>query len=227
MGSYGRVKIAPSLLAADFTQLAQQIKDAEAAGADLFHFDVMDGHFVPNITMGAFILEQVRQVTTLPLDVHLMIVEPEHFIEQFAGAGADSISVHVEACPHLHRTLQQIREAGCKVGVALNPHTPADMLAEIITMVDIINVMTVNPGFGGQKFLETMTSKIATLRAMVGDIHGTVDIEVDGGINEETADDAAQAGANVLIAGTTIFRHPNGIQAGIDALRASLERTTE
>ena len=227
MGSYGKVKIAPSLLAADFTQLGQQIKDAEAAGADLLHYDVMDGRFVPNITMGAFILEQVRQLTTLPLDVHLMIIEPERYIEQFAGAGADSISVHIEACPNLHRTLQQIQEAGCKVGVAINPHTPATMLAEIITMVDIVNVMTVNPGFGGQKFLQAMTSKIATIRAMAGEVHRIVDIEVDGGINAETANDAVQAGANVLIAGTTIFRHPQGVQAGIDALRASLEQTAE
>ena len=227
MRSYGKVKIAPSLLAADFTRLGQQVKDAEAAGADLLHYDVMDGRFVPNITMGAFILEQVRQVTTLPLDVHLMIVEPERYIEQFAGAGADSISVHIEACPNLHQTLQQIRTSGCKVGVAINPHTPASMLAEIITMVDIVNVMTVNPGFGGQKSLQAMTSKIATIRAMVGDVHGAVDIEVDGGINVETADDAVQAGANVLIAGTTIFRHPQGVQAGVDALRASLEQTAE
>lgn len=227
MGSYAKVKIAPSLLAADFTQLGQQIKDAEAAGADLLHYDVMDGRFVPNITMGMFILKQVRQVTTLPLDVHLMIFEPERYIEQFASAGADNISVHIEACPNLHRTLQMIREAGCKVGVAINPHTPAEHLSEIITMVDIVNVMTVNPGFGGQQFLQPMTSKIATLRAMIGEVHGAVDIEVDGGINEDTADDAVQAGASILIAGTTIFRHPNGVQAGIDALRDSLEQTSE
>ncbi|MDQ7025117.1 MAG: ribulose-phosphate 3-epimerase [Anaerolineae bacterium] len=227
MGSYSKVKIAPSLLAADFMQLGQQIKDAEAAGADLLHYDVMDGRFVPNITMGMFILKQVRQITTLPLDVHLMIVEPERYIKQFADAGANSISVHIEACPNLHRTLQLIRESACKVGVAINPHTPADHLSEIITMLDMINVMTVNPGFGGQQFLQTMTSKIATLRAMIGDVQGEVDIEVDGGINVETANDAVQAGANILIAGTTIFRHPNGVQAGIDALRNSLEQTAE
>lgn len=225
--SYSNVKIAPSLLAADFSQLGQQIKDAEAAGADWLHYDVMDGRFVPNITMGAFILEQVRQMTSLPLDVHLMIVEPERYVQQFADAGAHSISVHIEASPNLHRTLQQIRELGCRAGVAINPHTPASALSEVITMVDIVNVMTVNPGFGGQKFIATMTSKIADIRAMIGDVHGDVDIEVDGGINTDTADDAVQAGANVLIAGTTIFRNENGVAAGIQALRESLETTPE
>ena len=227
MGSYGKVKIAPSLLAADFSQLGKQIRDAQAGGADWLHYDVMDGRFVPNITMGAFILEQVRQLTTLPLDVHLMIVEPERFIKQFADAGANSISVHIEASPNLHRTLQLIRESGCKVGVAINPHTPAEALGEVITMVDLINVMTVNPGFGGQQFLPAMTSKIARLRAMIGDVRGTVDIEVDGGINIETANDAVQAGANVLIAGTTIFRHPQSVEVGIRALRESLEGASE
>ena len=227
MSSYGKVKIAPSLLAADFSQLGKQVRDAEVGGADWLHYDVMDGRFVPNITMGAFILEQVRQITTLPLDVHLMIVEPERFIKQFADAGADSISVHIEASPNLHRTLEQIRDSGCKVGVAINPHTPAEALGEVITMVDIINVMTVNPGFGGQQFLQPMTSKIAHLRAMIGDVRGTVDIEVDGGINVETANDAVQAGANVLIAGTTIFRHPQSVQAGIHALRESLAEASE
>jgi ribulose-phosphate 3-epimerase len=227
MGSYGKVKIAPSLLAADFSQLGKQIRDAEAGDADWLHYDVMDGRFVPNITMGPFILEQVRQLTTLPLDVHLMIVEPERFVKQFADAGADSISVHIEASPNLHRTLQLIRESGCKVGVAINPHTPAEALGEVITMVDIINVMTVNPGFGGQQFLPAMTSKIARLRAMIGGVHGKVDIEVDGGINVQTANDAVQAGANVLIAGTNIFRHPQSVEAGIRALRESLAEASE
>jgi ribulose-phosphate 3-epimerase len=227
MGSYGKVKIAPSLLAADFSQLGKQIRDAEAGGADWLHYDVMDGRFVPNITMGAFILEQVRQMTTLPLDVHLMIVEPERFIKQFADAGANSISVHIEASPNLHRALQLIRESGCKVGVAINPHTPAEALGEVITMVDLINVMTVNPGFGGQQFLPAMTSKIARLRAMIGDVRGTVDIEVDGGINVDTANNAVQAGANILIAGTTIFRHPQSVEAGIRALRDSLGDAVE
>jgi ribulose-phosphate 3-epimerase len=227
MGSYGKVKIAPSLLAADFSQLGKQIRDAEAGGADWLHYDVMDGRFVPNITMGAFILEQVRQLTTLPLDVHLMIVEPERYIKQFADAGANTISVHIEASPNLHRTLQLIRESGCKVGVAINPHTPAEALGEVITMVDLINVMTVNPGFGGQQFLPAMTSKIARLRAMIGDVRGTVDIEVDGGINVDTANNAVQAGANILIAGTTIFRHPQSVAAGIRALRDSLADSAE
>ena len=222
MVSYREVKIAPSILAADFTQLGQQVADADAGGADLIHIDIMDGRFVPNITMGPLVVKAVRRVTRLPLDVHLMIVEPERYIQAFADAGADIISVHIEASPNLHRTLQMIREAGCKVGVALNPHTPSSALSEVITMLDLINVMTVNPGFGGQAFIMDTKSKIAELRAMVGNVHGTVDIEVDGGINEETASHAVQAGANVLIAGTSVFAHANGAAAGIQSLKQML-----
>lgn len=214
-----RLQIAPSLLAADFTRLGEQLKAAEDGGADLIHFDVMDGRFVPNITMGPFILEAVKQATNLPVDAHLMIVEPERYIQDFANAGADVISVHVEASPHLHRTLQTIREAGCRPGVALNPHTPASSIKEVIHLLDVINVMTVNPGFGGQKFLTEMMSKIADLRAMAGTAQRSIDIEVDGGINAETAESAAQSGANVLIGGTAVFRHPDGVAAGIKAMR--------
>jgi len=214
-----RLQIAPSLLAADFTRLGEQLKAAEDGGADLIHFDVMDGRFVPNITMGPFILEAVKQATNLPVDAHLMIVEPERYIQDFANAGADVISVHVEASPHLHRTLQTIREAGCRPGVALNPHTPASSIKEVMHLLDVINVMTVNPGFGGQKFLAEMMSKIADLRAMAGTAQRLIDIEVDGGINADTAESAAQSGANVLIGGTAIFRHPDGVAAGIKAMR--------
>jgi ribulose-phosphate 3-epimerase len=227
MVSFREVKIAPSLLAADFTRLGEQVRAAADNGADWFHIDVMDGHFVPNITMGPFIVEAMRRITDLPLDVHLMITEPERFVQSFADAGASHITVHLEASPHLHRSLQMIRDAGCKVGVAINPHNPALLLSEIITMVDLVNVMTVNPGFGGQHFIKDMKSKIAELRAMIGNVRGHIDIEVDGGINPDTAPHAVQAGANILIAGTSVFQNPNGVKAGILELRESLARETE
>ncbi len=214
MVSFHEVQIAPSVLASDFTQLGQQVSEAQAGGANLIHIDVMDGRFVPNITMGPLVVKAIRRVTDLPLDVHLLIVEPERYIQDFADAGADIISVHIEASPHLHRTLQMIREAGCKVGVALNPHIPASALSEVITMVDLINVMTVNPGFGGQSFIMDTKSKIAELRAMIGDVKAKVDIEVDGGINTET-----QSGAN----GIRLF-HKDAISAGIAALRQTLAK---
>jgi ribulose-phosphate 3-epimerase len=227
MVSFREVKIAPSILAADFTRLGEQVKAAADNGADWFHIDVMDGRFVPNISMGPFIVEAVRRVTDLPLDVHLMIIEPERFVQSFADAGASHITVHLEASPHLHRSLQLIRDAGCKVGVAINPHNPAILISEILTMVDLVTVMTVNPGFGGQSFIKDMKSKIAELRAMIGNVRGHIDIEVDGGINPDTAPHAVQAGANVLIAGTSVFQHPNGVKAGIIELRDSLSREIE
>lgn len=213
------LKIAPSLLASDFTRLGQQIQELEAGGADWLHIDVMDGRFVPNITMGPFIVEAIRSSTSLPLDVHLMIVEPERYLKAFADAGADSISVHLETSPHIHRTLSAIRDLNCLAGVAINPHTPAAFLSEIMNLLDYINVMTVNPGFGGQKFIPETLAKIAELRAMANDRHRKIDIEVDGGVNTETAPAAVQAGATVLIAGTSVFHHDQGIQAGIQELR--------
>jgi ribulose-phosphate 3-epimerase len=204
MLSYHKVLIAPSILAADFTRLGDQVKEATEAGADMFHIDIMDGRFVPNISMGPMVVEAVKRVTNLPLDVHLMIVEPERYIPAFIAAGASSISVHLEASPHLHRTLQVIRESGCRAGVAINTHSPAQLLHEIIGMVDIINVMTVNPGFGGQSFLPETMPKIAQLKAMAGDRHSPVDIEVDGGINAETVSSVVESGANVLVIGTAI-----------------------
>lgn len=216
------IKIAPSILAADFTRLGEQVQAAEAAGADLFHIDVMDGRFVPNISMGAFIVAAIRRVTELPLDVHLMIVEPEKYIQQFADAGADIISVHSEVSPHLYRTLQQIRDTGCQAGVAINPHTPAQSLSDVLPLLDLINVMTVNPGFGGQHFIEAMTHKIETLRQMSQTISRPIDIEVDGGINATTAKLAARAGATTFVAGTAIFKHAKGISAGIEEIQRAI-----
>jgi len=215
------IQISPSILAADITRLGEQLQAAEQGGAGRIHFDVMDGRFVPNITMGPFVLEAVRRATSLPIDAHLMIVEPDHLLKAFADAGATSISVHVEACPNLHRTLQAIRGFGCQVGVAINPHTPPVMLSEVMHMLDLILVMTVNPGFGGQAFLPESLSKIERLRAMCDATGRDIDIAVDGGINEATIYATAQAGANVLIAGNSIFSHAAGVRAGIEALRGA------
>ena len=218
-------KIAPSILAADFGRLSEEVQEAQAAGADLIHIDIMDGRFVPNITMGPLVVEAVAKVATIPLDVHLMIVEPDRFIERFAASGADSISVHVEACPHLHRVLGQISDSGCLAGVALNPHTPASAIGEVIDMVSIINVMTVNPGFGGQRFISGMTGKIKEIRAMVTERDADIDIEVDGGIKSETIAIAMASGATVAIAGTCIFQHEAGIAAGIADLRQAMAQS--
>lgn len=217
-----KVYIAPSILSADFTRLAEQIREAEAAGCDWIHIDVMDGQFVPNITMGPLIVEAVRRVTALPLDVHLMIVEPERHLRAFAGAGADHISVHWEASPNLHRTLQAVHELGCRAGVAVNPHTPAGFLSEIMSILDVILVMMVNPGFGGQDFLPETLPKIRQLRQMVAASGREIDIVVDGGIKVETAASTVEAGANVLVAGSAIFSDRHSIQEGIYALRQAV-----
>ncbi len=213
------IKIAPSILAADFGRLAEQVVEAQDAGADLIHIDIMDGRFVPNITMGPLVVEAVAKVAAIPLDVHLMIVEPEQFVPQFADSGADSISVHVEACRHLHRVLGQIAEAGCRAGVALNPHTPAAAIGEVAEMVRIINVMTVNPGFGGQQFISSTLTKIRNLRRLIDQLGADIEIEVDGGINSHTIGAAISAGASVTIAGAGVFQHTDGIAAGISELR--------
>ena len=213
------IKIAPSILAADFGRLGEQVAEAQAAGADLIHIDIMDGRFVPNITMGPLVVEAVARVATVPLDVHLMIVEPEQFVQRFADSGAETISVHVEACRHLHRVLGQIANAGCGAGVALNPHTPATAIGEVVDMLRLINVMTVNPGFGGQQFICSTLAKIRALRALVVEHGVDIDIEVDGGINRDTIGAAMSAGASVAIAGTCVFQHEDGIAAGIADLR--------
>jgi len=224
MSNMSPIQIAPSILSADFMRLGEQIAQLDALGVGMYHFDVMDGHFVPNISMGIPLLEALRSATQARLDVHLMISEPERYIQAFAKAGADIISIHWESTPNVHRALQMIREAGCKVGLAVNPHTPAFILRDVITTLDLINVMTVNPGFGGQAFIPSMTSKIAQLRAMAGDVRQdiNIDIEVDGGIGVKTAQSVIQAGANVLVIGTAIFRHPQGLEAGLQAVQQAL-----
>jgi ribulose-phosphate 3-epimerase len=214
------VKIAPSILSADFGRLAAELEAVEAAGADLIHVDVMDGRFVPNITIGPLVVEAVRRATTRPLDVHLMIVEPEKYISDFAKAGADIITVHQEACPHLHRTLQQIRAAGARPSVVLNPSTPLCTIEEVLTEVDQVLLMSVNPGFGGQSFIPSTVDKVRRLRALLDarQLHH-VDIEVDGGINPDTARRVVEAGANVLVAGNAVFKSKNYGEA-IKSLRA-------
>jgi ribulose-phosphate 3-epimerase len=217
------VRIAPSILAADFTRLGEQIAEAEAGGADQIHVDVMDGRFVPNITMGPLVVEAACRSARLPVDVHLMIVEPEKHIQAFAKAGANNISVQVEACPHLHRVIQQIHESGARASVVLNPHTPAVMIKEILPFVDMVLVMTVNPGYGGQEFIPEMLDKIREIRRMIEAIGRPVDVQVDGGIDTQTVPQVITYGANVLVAGTAIFHAPEGIRSAIQALRKAAE----
>jgi ribulose-phosphate 3-epimerase len=202
-------RIAPSVLAANFGELASEVRAVETAGADWIHVDVMDGQFVPNISIGPVVVEAVRSATGLPVDVHLMIVSPERYVDAFVKAGADSVGVHVEACPHLHRTLAQIREAGARACVVLNPGTPATAVEPVLDQLDQILVMTVNPGFGGQRYLPGMASKIRQLRRSIDERGLTVDLEVDGGITPETIGQASEAGADVFVAGTAVFGEPD------------------
>jgi ribulose-phosphate 3-epimerase len=217
------VKIFPSILSADFRRLGQQIEEIEGAGADGVHLDVMDGRFVPNLTIGPFIVEAVRQSTSLSLDVHLMIVEPERYIGDFARAGADMISVHQEACPHLHRTIQQIKQLGKKAGVVLNPSTPLVTLEEVLTEVDFILLMSVNPGFGGQSFIESSVEKVRRLCQHLAERGARAEVEIDGGIDAKTAPRVVAAGATMLVAGSAVFRASGGAGAGVRQLRRSSE----
>ncbi|NMB33854.1 MAG: ribulose-phosphate 3-epimerase [Clostridium sp.] len=200
------IKIAPSILSADFTRLGEEIQRIERAGADLVHIDVMDGHFVPNITIGPPVIKMLRGHTGLLFDVHLMIENPDDFIEAFADAGADIISVHAEACPHLHRTLQGIKRLGKTAAVALNPATPLSSIEWVLGDIDMVLLMSVNPGFGGQEYIERITRKIRDLRILANDMDLDIDIEVDGGINIKNMYDVTKAGANVIVSGTTIFK---------------------
>ncbi|TYS91096.1 ribulose-phosphate 3-epimerase [Rossellomorea aquimaris] len=215
------MKIAPSILSANFAELGNEIKDVEKGGADYIHVDVMDGHFVPNITLGPMIVKAIRPLTSLPLDVHLMIENPSQYIEAFADAGADYITVHVEADPHLHRTIQMIKSKGVKAGVVLNPGTSAESIKPILQDVDMVLLMTVNPGFGGQSFIPSVVPKIKQIREWANDINPTLEIEVDGGINPETAAICAEAGADVFVAGSAIYNRSDR-RAAIEELKRSL-----
>jgi ribulose-phosphate 3-epimerase len=217
------IRIAPSILSADFGRLADEVRAVEAAGADWIHVDVMDGRFVPNITIGPLVVEAVRKVTRLPIDAHLMIVEPERYVEAFAKAGADLISVHAEVSPHLHRTIQAIRAAGARPAVALNPSTPLDCLEYVLGDVDMVLLMTVNPGFGGQGYIPAVTEKVRRLRRMADERGQELEIEVDGGVKASTVGEVARAGANVLVAGTAVFGAKE-YRAAVHDLRDAAER---
>ena len=218
------ILISPSILSADFGRLAEQVAEAAEAGADWIHVDVMDGHFVPNITIGPAVTSAVRAATDLPVDVHLMIEEPDQYLSAFADAGADYITVHQEVCPNLHRTVERIRELGVRPGVTLNPDTSLDTLMEVIPEIDLALIMSVNPGFGGQSYIPASTEKIRRLRRMLDERGANgAELEVDGGINVDTAGAASRAGASVLVAGAAVFRHPGGIAEAIRLIRRAAE----
>jgi ribulose-phosphate 3-epimerase len=215
------VKLAPSILAADFARLGEQVAAAEGAGADRIHVDVMDGQFVPNISIGVPIVKSLRPVTRLPLETHLMIEHPDRMLEAFAQAGADTLIVHWEGNANLHRTVQHIRSVGKKAGVAINPATPAEVLGEILPDLDLVLVMTVNPGFGGQTFIHNTLAKIRSVRDLIERVKPGVELEIDGGVDARTAPLGVQAGANVLVAGSSVFGNSAGVAAAMDQLRAS------
>lgn len=214
--------LAPSILAADFTKLGEEIHSAESAGADWIHVDVMDGRFVPNISMGQFIVEACRRVTQLPLDVHLMIEKPEEHLETFAKAGASRLTVHVETCPHIHRTLQFIKSLGCEAGVTLNPGTAIGAIEPVLGEADLVLVMSVNPGFGGQGFIPESLARITEIRKKLDALGSSAWLEVDGGVSVDTISQLKEAGTTAFVAGTSVFKHPQGIEAGIKALRSHL-----
>ncbi len=221
------IGLVPSVLSADFTRLGEQVREAEAAGARRIQIDVMDGHFVPNITMGPLVVAAIRRCTSLPLEAHLMITNPQDFIEDFARAGADVIIVHQEVCPHLHRVVQQIKAAGKQAAVALTPSTPVFMLEDILSLLDMVLIMTVNPGFGGQKFIPETLPKIARLRHMLAqrDLH--CDVEVDGGIHEGSVAQVVRAGANLLVAGSAVFNSSESVTQAMERLRGAIEKPDE
>ncbi len=218
------IKLAPSILSADFGRLAEEVQAVERAGADLIHIDVMDGHFVPNLTIGPLVVEAIRPVTRLPFDVHLMIENPDQYLEAFAKAGADWISVHVETCVHLHRTVSRIKELGKKAGVVLNPATPLESLTYILEEIDYVLIMSVNPGFGGQKFIPSALKKVRALKEMIAAYGLDLPVEIDGGVNLETLPEVVRAGADILVAGSAIFNTPD-YAATIKAFRQKITET--
>jgi ribulose-phosphate 3-epimerase len=219
-----KIKLAPSILSADFGRLGEQVVEATRAGADYIHVDVMDGHFVPNITIGPLVVAAIRPHTTLPLDVHLMIESPEKYIQQFAEAGANIVTVHVEVCPHLHRVVESIKELGVKAGVSLNPSTPLTTVDEVLPALDLVLLMSVNPGFGGQQFIEGTVGKIARLRRRLDELGLSAELEVDGGINADIAPRVAKAGARVLVAGAAVFNKKESVSQALGRIRKSLRR---
>ena len=219
-----KIKLAPSILSADFGRLGEQVIEATKAGADYIHVDVMDGHFVPNITVGPLVVAAIRPHTNLPLDVHLMIESPEKYIQQFAQAGANIITVHVEVCPHLHRVVESIKELGVKAGVSLNPSTPLTTVDEVLSALDLVLLMSVNPGFGGQQFIEGTVGKIARLRNRLDELGLATELEVDGGINAEIAPRVAKAGARVLVAGAAVFNKKESVSQALGRIRENLRK---
>lgn len=218
------LKLAPSILTADFGRLADEISAATTGGADYIHLDVMDGLFVPNISFGPLVVQSVAEMTKLPLDVHLMIEDPDRYLKEFAEAGANILTVHVEACRHLHRTVQRITELGCRAGVALNPATPIESLREILPFVDMVLVMSVNPGFGSQRFIETITNKLRRVRRLANELNPLCDVEVDGGIDLHNIDDIVRHGGNVLVVGSAVFNERAPVAENIAALRRAAQR---
>jgi ribulose-phosphate 3-epimerase len=221
-----RVKLAPSILSADFGRLGEQVADVTRAGADYIHVDVMDGHFVPNITIGAPVVAAIRSWTHLPLDVHLMIERPELHIAEFVKSGANIITVHVEACPHLYRVIEMVKDLGARAGVSLNPGTPLEFLREVLPLVDVVLVMTVNPGFGGQNMIKGMIGKVAKLRKWLDEDGFTAELEVDGGINVDTASEVVNAGADVLVAGAAIFCSKKGAASALLEIKKAIGLTS-
>jgi ribulose-phosphate 3-epimerase len=218
------IVLSPSILSADFSRLGEEIRACETAGADWIHVDVMDGHFVPNITMGPFIVEHCKRITNLPLDVHLMIEKPERYLETFAKAGASILTVHVETCPHLHQTLQTIKSLGCKAGVVLNPGTPVSAMDAVLHLADLVLVMSVNPGYSGGKFVPESFERVAEVRKRLDSIASSAWLEVDGGINAENISRMIDAGATAFVAATAVFKHLGGAAAGIGALKDVIAR---
>jgi ribulose-phosphate 3-epimerase len=216
--------IAPSIVSADYLRLPDDIAALEAAGADWIHVDVMDGHFVPNITMGPFLVEAYKRASKLPLDVHLMIEQPERYLEAFAKAGASHLTVHVETCPHLYKTMQQIKSLGCLAGVTLNPGTPVSSLEAVLHLADLVLVMSVNPGFSNQEFIPDAVGRVAKVRKMLDQIKSTAYLQVDGGVHAQNIAQLKDAGANAFVSANAIFRHPEGIRAGLTALRNVLNQ---